>query len=354
MTMYARKILIFFGGCSTEYAVSLESAAAVLANLDPARWAPVPVGITRDGRWFYYTGPLQAIPADTWHRDAGHCAACTLDAARGARTLWLADGRRIRFEAAFPVLHGKNGEDGTLQGLLELAGVPVIGCGTLASALCMDKGRTHQLAALAGVAVPQNVRLRRDQATPAALQAAAETIGWPLFVKPVRAGSSFGITRIQGPAELAAAAAEALRHDDELLLEQAVPGFEVGCAVMDGPDGKLITGAVDEIELAPGEGLFDYAEKYTLAHAAIHCPARIPDETADRIRDAACTVYRALGCRGFARVDLFLTPAGEILLNEVNTIPGLTGHSRFPSMMRAVWLDFPRLLDRLITQGVQG
>ena len=354
MTMYARKILIFFGGCSTEYAVSLESAAAVLANLDPARWAPVPVGITRDGRWFYYTGPLQAIPADTWHRDAGHCAACTLDAARGAKTLWLADGRRIRFEAAFPVLHGKNGEDGTLQGLLELAGVPVIGCGTLASALCMDKGRTHQLAALAGVAVPKNVRLRRDQATPAALQAAAETVGWPLFVKPVRAGSSFGITRIQGPAELAAAAAEALRHDDELLLEQAVPGFEVGCAVMDGPDGKLITGAVDEIELAPGEGLFDYAEKYTLAHAAIHCPARIPEKTADRIRAAACTVYRALGCRGFARVDLFLTPAGEILLNEVNTIPGLTGHSRFPSMMRAVGLDFPRLLDRLIAQGVQG
>ena len=232
--------------------------------------------------------------------------------------------------------------------------MPVIGCGTLASALCMDKGRTHQLAALAGVAVPKNVRLRRDQATPAALQAAAETIGWPLFVKPVRAGSSFGITRIQGPAELAAAAAEALRHDDELLLEQAVPGFEVCCAVMDGPDGKLITGAVDEIELAPGEGLFDYAEKYTLAHAAIHCPARIPEKTADRIRDAACTVYRALGCRGFARVDLFLTPAGEILLNEVNTIPGLTGHSRFPSMMRAVGMDFPSLLDRLIAQGVQG
>ena len=354
MTMYARKILIFFGGCSTEYAVSLESAAAVLANLDPARWAPVPVGITRDGRWFYYTGPLQAIPADTWHRDAGHCVACTLDAARGAKTLWLADGRRIRFEAAFPVLHGKNGEDGTLQGLLELAGVPVIGCGTLASALCMDKGRTHQLGALAGGAGPKNVRLRRDQATPAALQAAAETVGWPLFVKPVRAGSSFGITRIQGPAELAAAAAEALRHDDELLLEQAVPGFEVGCAVMDGPDGKLITGAVDEIELAPGEGLFDYAEKYTLAHAAIHCPARIPEKTADRIRDAACTVYRALGCRGFARVDLFLTPAGEILLNEVNTIPGLTGHSRFPSMMRAAGMDFPSLLDRLIAQGVQG
>ena len=346
--MFARKILVFFGGCSTEYAVSLESAAAVLGALDPARWAPVPVGITRDGRWFYYSGPLAAIPADTWHKDANHCAACTLDASRGANTLWLADGRRIRFEAAFPVLHGKNGEDGTLQGLLELAGVPLIGCGTLASALCMDKGRTHELAALAGVAVPKNARFHRRDIRPDALRAAAEAIGWPLFVKPVRAGSSFGITRVTGPEGLSAAVTEALRHDDEVLLEQAVPGFEVGCAVLDGADGTLLTGAVDEIELAPGETLFDYDEKYTLAHAAIHCPARIPDATADRIRDTARTVYRALGCHGFARVDLFLTPAGEVVLNEVNTIPGLTAHSRFPSMMRAVGLEFPALLDQLL------
>lgn len=351
--MHARKILVFFGGCSTEYAVSLQSAAAVLENLDPARWAPVPVGITRAGEWLYYTGPLPAIPADTWHRDAVHCARCTLNAARGAKELWLADGRRIAFEAAFPVLHGKNGEDGTLQGLLELAGVPVIGCGCLAGALCMDKDRAHKLAALAGVEVPKSAVFLRGAAQKDIL-AAAETIGWPVFVKPVRAGSSFGISRVEGPDGLAPAVEEAFRHDDEIVLEETIPGFEVGCGVMGNPGGPLTVGAVDEIELAPADVLFDYTEKYTLRHSAIHCPARIPDATADRIRAAARTVYAALGCRGFARVDLFLTSEGRIVFNEVNTIPGLTSHSRFPAMMRQVGYSFPALLDRMVELGVEA
>ena len=351
--MHARKILVFFGGCSTEYAVSLQSAAAVLENLDPARWAPVPVGITREGDWYHYTGPIAAIPADTWHKDAAHCARCTLNAARGARELWLADGRRVPFDAAFPVLHGKNGEDGTLQGLLELAGVPIIGCGCLASALCMDKDRAHKLAALAGVAVPQSaVFLRGTELQD--IQAAAETIGWPVFVKPVRAGSSFGISRVDTPDALAPAVEEAFRHDDEIVLEETIPGFEVGCGVMGNPGGPLTVGAVDEIELAPAGVLFDYTEKYTLQHSAIHCPARIPEETADRIRAAAKTIYEALGCRGFARVDMFLTPDGRIVFNEVNTIPGLTSHSRFPAMMREAGYSFPALLDSLVELGVRG
>ena len=351
--MHPRKILVFFGGCSTEYAVSLQSAAAVLENLNPARWAPVPVGITRQGEWFFYTGPIRALPADTWHKDESHCIRCTLNAARGARELWLADGRRIAFDAAFPVLHGKNGEDGTLQGLLELAGVPLIGCGCLAGALCMDKDRAHKLAALAGVDVPQSAVFPRGTDLQAIL-AAAETIGWPVFVKPVRAGSSFGISRVEGPDTLAPAVEEAFRHDDEVLLEETIPGFEVGCGVMGNPGGPLTVGAVDEIELAPADVLFDYTEKYTLRHSAIHCPARIPDSTADRIRQAARTVYRALGCRGFARVDLFLTPEGRIVFNEVNTIPGLTSHSRFPAMMRQVGYTFPALLDRMVELGVEG
>lgn len=351
--MHARKILVFFGGCSTEYAVSLQSAAAVLENLDPARWAPVPVGITREGAWYYYTGPLAAIPADTWHRDAAHCARCTLDATRGAGALWLADGRRISFDAAFPVLHGKNGEDGTLQGLLELAGVPLIGCGCLAGALCMDKDRAHKLAALAGVAVPQSAVFHRGTDL-TEIEAAAESIGWPVFVKPVRAGSSFGISRVENSETLAPAVEEAFRHDDELVLEETIPGFEVGCGVMGNPGGPLTVGAVDEIELAPTDVLFDYTEKYTLRHSAIHCPARIPEETAARIRDTARTVYRALGCRGFARVDLFLTPTGRIVFNEVNTIPGLTSHSRFPAMMKQAGYTFPALLDKLVELGVEG
>ena len=168
-------------------------------------------------------------------------------------------GQKEAFDAAFPVLHGKNGEDGTIQGLFELAGVPVVGCGVLPSALAMDKDRAHKLAALAGVAVPESAVFARGAAA-ADIHAAAERLGWPLFVKPVRAGSSFGISRVEGPAGLDAAVREAFCHDGEILLEEAVPGFEVGCAVL-GNDA-LTVGAVDEIELS--EGFFNYEEKYTL------------------------------------------------------------------------------------------
>lgn len=351
--MHACKLLVFFGGCSSEYAVSLQSACAVLQTLDPARYAPVPVGITRDGAWLYYTGPIEAVAADTWHKDAAHCTPCTLDLTRGARALWLADGGRVAFDAAFPILHGKNGEDGTLQGALELAGVPLVGCGCLAGALCMDKHRAHLLAAVAGVTVPRGQTFYKG-ADPAALRAAADAIGWPVFVKPVRAGSSFGISCAKDPAELEQAVAEAFRYDDVILLEQAIPGSEVGCAVLGNAAGDLVTGEPDLIQLAPGEAMFDYGEKYTLAHSAIHCPAPVPAETARRIRQTAQTVYRALDCRGFARVDLFLTPDGDLVFNEVNTIPGLTAHSRLPGMMKAAGMGFSALLDRVIELGVQG
>ena len=344
-----KQILILFGGCSTEYGVSLQSAHAVLTHLDRARYCPVPVGITRQGQWRYYTGSLGAIPDDRWQEEPG--VPCTLCLDRGARALLLLDGtgRRLPFDAAFPVLHGKNGEDGTLQGLLELAGVPVIGCGTLSSALCMDKDRAHKLAALAGVQAPRSVLFRRGAGVEE-LREAADTLGYPLFVKPVRAGSSFGVTRVTGPEQLAGAAESAFSNDRELLLEEAVPGFEVGCAVL-GTE-ELIMGAVDEIELS--QGFFDFEEKYTLKTSAIHCPARISPQKAAEIQQAARTIYRALDCKGFARVDLFLTPEGGIVFNEVNTIPGFTAHSRYPNMMKAVGLDFSHLISRIIETEVDA
>lgn len=343
-----KTILVLFGGCSTEYAVSLQSAAAVLEHMDTKKFRALPVGITRDGRWLRYRGPVSALPADRWQQQ--DCVPCTLTLDRGGCALLWQDGsgRRETFDAAFPVLHGKNGEDGTVQGLFALAGVPVIGCGVLASALCMDKDRAHKLAALAGVDVPKSAVFRRGTA-PEEIAAAADKLGYPLFVKPVRAGSSFGISRVGRPADLDAAVTEALRHDSEVLLEEAIPGFEVGCAVL-GND-VLTVGAVDEIELA--RGFFNYEEKYTLKTSAIHCPARITPEQAAAIQDAARILYRALGCRVFARVDLFLTPQGRIVFNEVNTIPGFTAHSRYPNMMKAAGLDFPALVTRLIELGVQ-
>ena len=341
------RILIFFGGCSTEYGVSLQSAHAVLTHLDRSRFEPLLVGITQSGGWLYYTGAPDAIPADRWQ--GTECVPCTLVLSRGVSHLLLLDGSgtQLSFDAAFPVLHGKNGEDGTLQGLLELAGIPVIGCGALSSALCMDKDRAHKLAALAGVKVPRSVVFRRSAGMDE-IKAAAAKLGYPLFVKPVRAGSSFGITRVTGPEGLPGAAAAAFANDRELLLEEAIPGFEVGCAVL-GTD-ELTVGAVDEIELS--QGFFDFEEKYTLKTSAIHCPARIHPLKAAEIQAAAKAIYRALDCKDFARVDLFLTPAGEIVFNEVNTIPGFTAHSRYPNMMRQAGVDFGDLLHRILQLGV--
>ena len=340
-------ILFFFGGCSSEYGVSLQSAHGVISHLDRDQYRPLLVGITREGAWRYYTGPLDRLENDSWWK--ADCLPCALSPDLGVKKLLLLDGsgRSLPFDGAFPVLHGKNGEDGTLQGLLELAGVPVIGCGALASALCMDKDRAHKLAAMAGVKVPRSAVFRRGTDA-AQIQAAAEQLGFPLFVKPVRAGSSFGISRVARPEELPQAVEEAFAHDREVLLEERIPGFEVGCAVLGSE--KLTVGEVDEIELS--QGFFDFEEKYTLKTSAIHCPARIVQEQAEKIKKAAKTVYRALDCQVFARVDLFLTPAGEILFNEVNTIPGFTAHSRYPKMMEAAGVDFSALITRIIQVGL--
>lgn len=343
--MTRKKILVLFGGCSSEHDVSLVSASAVIANLDAARFETMPVGITKDARWLRYTGPVEAISDHTWNRNSRWCTPCAVIPDRGCNQLLLLSEPVCseHYDAVFPVLHGRNGEDGTVQGLFELAGAPLIGCGTLASALCMDKDRAHKLAALAGVEVPKSAAFGRE-APFSEIAQKAEELGWPLFVKPVRAGSSFGITRVSDADALGAAVREAFEYDDTLLLEEAIPGFEVGCAVLG--NETLTVGAVDEIELS--QGFFDYTEKYTLKTSAIHCPARISGETAGRIRDAACKIYRALGCRDFARVDLFLTPEGRIVFNEVNAIPGFTSHSRYPSMMKAAGLEFSDLLTRMI------
>lgn len=339
--MDRKRILILFGGCSSEHEVSLQSAHAVLSHLDSSRFEAIPVGITRAGEWLFLgagwetTGDWNGVP-------------CTLALSRGSRALLLLDGSSLSLDAVFPILHGRNGEDGTVQGACELAGLPLIGCGTLASALCMDKERAHRLAAAAGVRVPKSAAFTRSH-TGAEIRSAAQTLGYPLFVKPLRAGSSFGITRVEQPGQLPKALEAAFAHDTAITLEEAIPGFEVGCAVMG--NETLTIGAVDEIELSAG--FFDYDEKYTLKSAKIHCPARISSDAAEAVGQAAVKIYRALGCRVMARVDLFLTPSGEIVFNEVNTIPGFTAHSRYPSMMREIGIPFEELVTRLIELGVQ-
>ena len=346
--MNRKTIAVLFGGHSSEYSVSLHSAHAVLTNLNTEKYDVIPIGITEAGDWYRYCGDLEKLTDDTWAADPADLIPVAVSPNRSVHGILefqtkhvpSAEGIRTRrIDFAFPVLHGKCGEDGTVQGVFELAGIPVIGCGTLSSALCMDKDRAHRLAALAGIAAPKAVTVSDFERDNAAALTACLT--YPLFVKPVRAGSSYGISRISGPDELSAALDLAFSHDSEVIIEENVEGFEVGCAVV-GID-ELFVGRVDEIEL--DHGFFDYAEKYERASAVIHMPARIDPDTETRIQNAAKIIYRALGCSGFARVDLFLTPDGRIVFNEVNSIPGLTAMSRFPTMMKGAGLSISDLLD---------
>lgn len=344
-----KRIAVIFGGHSSEYEVSLQSAFSVLQNINENKFEVFPVGITREGEWYHYTGGLEQIRDNSWGEEKENLHSVAVSQSRPAPGFLVFDGdgcRRIPVDLVLPVLHGRNGEDGTLQGLFELAGIPVAGCGTLSSALCMDKDRAHRLAGLAGVRVPRAMVLMDNSAVNKACDF-AEELGFPVFVKPVKAGSSYGVTKVEDMEQLPEAVSLAFRYDNRVILEEAIGGFEVGCAVC-GTD-QLTVGEVDEIELAQ-TGFFDYTEKYTLETAAIHVPARIPADRAQEIKETAKRIYQALDCSGFARVDLFLTPEGEIVFNEVNTIPGFTEHSRYPGMMRAAGYSFSEILDRIIGQ----
>lgn len=342
------RILFVFGGVSPEYPVSLSSAASVLEHIDRTRFEPITVGITPEGAFLHYAGETERIREDTWQNGSTTPAVLSCDRTRPGLYLLSKDGLEYcPIDAVFPILHGPNGEDGRLQGLIEMAGLPLCGCGTLAGALCMDKKRAHDLVHAHGLRVPQSFEIRPQ--TPVSFwHREADAIGYPLFVKPIRSGSSFGISRVTSPQELDEAVQKAFRYDDRVVLEEAIPGFEVGCAVMG--HEKLTVGIPDEIEIA--NGFFDYTEKYNLIHAAIHVPARVEKDVLTRIQDTAKTIYRVLGASGFARVDLFLTPDGELVFNEVNTIPGFTAHSRFPMMMQAAGYSFSDVVNRLIEEAL--
>lgn len=368
--MKKKNVAVVFGGVSSEYSVSLESAYAVIRNLDRNKYQPIPIGISKKGEWFYFTGDISKIPEDTWC-SAPECVPAFFSPNRIEHSLiLLREGyaESVPVDVVFPVLHGRNGEDGTVQGLVELADIPLAGCGTLASALCMDKDRAHRLAETAGVRVPKAVVLKvakalsgdgsgwmqaipdKDMPEWEKVKAFIEEVGYPLFVKPVKAGSSYGVSKVDTKKQLKTAVDLAFRYDNEVILEEAIEGFEVGCAVL-GMD-RLIVGEVDEIELAGG--FFDFTEKYTLKTSAIHVPARISERKAEEIKKTAKRIYRALACSGFARVDLFLTPTGGIVFNEVNTIPGFTEHSRYPGMMKAAGYSFGQVLDMIIGQALEG
>ena len=344
-----KRIAILFGGCSPEYGVSLQSAYSVITHLDREKYEPVLIGISNAGDWFQYVGEIEKIFIDTWCNEED-CIPVVVSPNRtvhGIVTIKNGKIRETHIDAVFPVLHGKNGEDGTVQGMFELARIPVVGCGVLSSALCMDKDRAHKLVQAAGISVPQSFVLQGGGDAETAIRQ-AERIGYPLFVKPVGAGSSYGITKVTGWNQLPEALKLAFSYDSTVIVEECISGFEVGCAVLEN-DG-FVVGEVDEIELE--NGFFDFTEKYTLKTSSIHVPARISAEKAGEIKETAKLIFKALDCRGFARVDMFLDDTGRIVFNEVNTIPGFTTHSRFPNMMKAAGISLEQVISMAVDRAV--
>lgn len=348
---------VLFGGISSEHAIALRSVHTVLSNLSTERYEVVPVGITRDGQWLRYRGGLDAIVDGTW--ETHDCTPACIVPTRGMGLVELPAGGQWEscpLDVVIPVLHGRGGEDGAIQGLLELAGIPYVGCGILASALGMDKAATYGIVAEAGVRTPR-CRTLVGAIEEAALDAIATDLGYPLFVKPANGGSSFGVSKVETPDQLAEAVALARSFDGKVCFEEAIAGTEVGCAVMGaaGAADQLVAGMPDQISVA--SGLFRIHQEAkpgeNAENSTIVCPAPLDAAVVARVQETGKCIYQALGCEGLARVDMFLTPENELVFNEINTFPGMTYYSRFPAMMRAAGIDVPEVLDRLIALALE-
>lgn len=343
------RIAVLFGGRSAEHDVSVLSATNVMRALDATRYDAVPVFITRDGRWLLSTfdGGTLATPSDGTE-------VCLVPGGRG-RMLALPQDRQPhalpRIDIIFPVLHGLHGEDGSVQGLAEVARVPLAGCGILGSAAALDKDIAKRLLKEAGLPTARFVTIRGDAAPVFAdLQA---TLGLPVFVKPARQGSSVGISKVSTERDYETALAEGFRHDDKLLAEEFIGGREIECAVLEDPQGGLFVSRPGEIAAAESHGFYTYDAKYIDEDGAVlTAPAALPQAIEDKVRAMAADAFRAVGCDGMARVDFFLTPDARILVNELNTIPGFTDISMYSRAMAASGVSYPEVIDRLVAHGM--
>jgi len=316
----------------------------IAAAIDTQHYDPIYIGITRAGIW-----KICDAPGADW--EDGDCRRAVISPDRETHGLLVVDNgecRTVHIDAVFPVLHGKCGEDGTVQGLLELSGIPYVGCGVPSSAICMDKSLAYIVASVAGIDIPTfSVLERADTPVPGDLS-------YPVFVKPARSGSSFGVSRVECEDDVDAAITEARRYDSKVLIEQAIHGAEVGCAVL-GSGADVVTGEVDHIHLR--HGIFRVHQEAEpekgSENAVITVPADLPGGLRALIQDTAKSIYTALGCTGLARVDMFLQEDGRIVLNEVNTLPGFTAYSRYPRMMAAAGIGLSEVIDRCIAMAME-
>ena len=339
-------ICILYGGRSGEHEVSCRSAASVSRNLDPEKYGQVLIGIDKSGRWHLQQKP-RFLSADYGERLEVVTAAEPLSVVPGQG--FSTSSGAVEVDVVFPVLHGTFGEDGTVQGLMEMADLPYVGAGVLGSSLAMDKEKTKEVWRQSGLSVVDFVVVRDDSAGSTA--AVLDRLPFPLFVKPVTAGSSVGVSKVHSREELKAAISEALRYDAKVMVEPAVQGREIECAVL----GNESPQAFEPGEILPTHEFYSYEAKYIDPEGAqLKLPADLPDTTSREIRELAVAAFRAVECSGMARVDFFLEEnSGRILLNEINTIPGFTNISMYPKMCEASGVPYPELLDRLIELAVQ-
>ncbi|MBP6997491.1 MAG: D-alanine--D-alanine ligase [Phycicoccus sp.] len=358
------RVAVVFGGRSSEHAVSCATAASVLEALDRDRYDVIPVGIARDGHWVLAPddpSQFRLTAQHTPHVDGSAASVIVPTSAADQNLIVHEPGQSPRnlgeVDVIFPLLHGPFGEDGTIQGMLDLADVRYVGSGVTASATMMDKAVMKTVFTAAGLPVGPYVVItdkawRRD---PQAALTSVETLELPVFVKPARAGSSFGITRVTRPEDLAAAIEVAREHDPKVIVEQGIFGREIECGVLEGHGTNLPrTSVLGECVVVQNHDFYDFEAKYLAADdVRLETPADLPDDVAERIRQMAAAAFDAAGCEGLARVDFFLTAHGEILVNEINTMPGFTPSSMYPRMWAATGMTYPDLIDDLIALALE-
>ncbi len=343
------RIAVLFGGRSSEHEVSVLSATNVMNALDPTKYDVVPIFVTRDGRWLESRFADGVLAAPTTGPDI-----CLVPGGRGRMVAIPGQGaprELATIDALFPMLHGLPGEDGSVQGLAEVAGVPLVGCGILGSAVALDKDVAKRLLREAGLPVARSLTLL-DGAAPS-FAALRSTLGLPFFVKPARQGSSVGVSKVAAEADFEAALAEGFRYDRKLLAEEFVEGREIECGVLEAVGGALFVSRPGEIVPAASHGFYSYDAKYVDENgAALKVPAELPDAVEARIRAMAAEAFVALGCDAMARVDFFVTPDMRILINELNTIPGFTDISMYSKVMAASGVSGAEVVDRLVAHGL--
>ena len=358
------RVAVVFGGRSSEHAVSCSTAASFLSAIDRDVYDVVPIGIAPDGRWVTVADdpePLRLTAEQTPEVD-GAAPHVLVPTSTDDRTLIVVEPGEVprdlgEVDVVFPLLHGPFGEDGTIQGLFDLADIRYVGSGVAASAAMMDKHLMKVILAGAGLPIgPYTVITDKEwRGDPTACMDAVAGLGWPVFVKPARAGSSMGISKVRGPEELAPAIEAARRHDPKVVVEAAVSGREIECGVLEGRgEGPPRTSVVGEARVVRNHDFYDFEAKYIAADdVELTTPADVPDAVSDLIREYAAQAFDAAGCEGLARVDFFYTDHGEVVLNEVNTMPGFTPTSMFPRMWAATGIDYSALIDELIALALE-